>query len=169
MEFTFSVELDTSGLKKLRKSVNALNKRHIKYGWIDGKMYPASHANAGIPIAQVANWQEYGLGGTADKPPIPSRPYFRQTVNITKNTHYTDIASIFGTAIKGRDTTAKLNKLANEFVKDYSESILRQNYQKLSSYTISIKGHSYQMDDSGIMMQNFKAKVYRTSANNIKD
>jgi len=169
MEFTFDVKLDTSDLKKMIKSVKAVNKRHIKYGWIDGKMYPASHQNAGIPIAQVANWQEFGLSGSANKPPIPSRPYFRQSINVGKTKYRTNIASIFGTALKGGNTVSRLDKLASEFVIDYSESVLRQNYKKLSGYTVAIKGHSYQMDDSGVMMENFKSKVYRTSQANIKD
>lgn len=168
MEFTVKTTLDMSGLKAMTKSVKAVNKRHIRYGWIDGKSYPASHKNAGIPIATVANWQEFGLSGSSDRPPIPSRPYFRQAINMSKKRYRTNLASIFGTAIKGGDTASRLTVLANELVIDYSESVLRQNYKSLSPYTVKLKGHSYQMDDSGVMFANFKSKVYRTSIDNIK-
>ncbi len=167
MEFIIKTELDLTGLKAMTKSVKAVNKRHIKYGWFDGKMYPASHKNAGIPIAQVANWQEYGA--SSDGKNIPARPYFRQAINTSRYKYGSNIASVFGTAIKGRDTTSRLNTLANEHVLDYSESVLRQNHKSLSGVTVSLKGHSYQMDDSGVMLDNFKAKVFRTSQNNIKD
>ena len=161
MGFTVDVKLDISGLKQLEKSCKGITKKHIRYGWIDGKIYPASSANKGIPIAQVAHWQEYGKAGTPQTPPIPSRPYFRQSIAMTKVNYTTNLSTIFLDVVHNRNTITNLNKLAVELVKDYSESVLRQNFEALSGYTVLKKGHSYQMDDSGIMMNNFKARVYK--------
>ena len=161
MGFTVDVKLDTSGIKQLEKSLKGITKKHIRYGWIDGKIYPASSANKGIPIAQVAHWQEYGKAGTPQTPPIPSRPYFRQSIAMTKVNYTTNLSTIFLDVVHNRNTITNLNKLAVELVKDYSESVLRQNFEALSGYTVLKKGHSYQMDDSGIMMNNFKARVYK--------
>lgn len=168
MEFTVTSTLDLNGLKKLEKSCKGINKRHIKFGWIDGKKYPVSSGNGGIPIAQVAAWQEFGRGGSEKTPPIPSRPYFRQAINISKGSYNSQIGTIFLNVLYGTNTATSLEKLSGELVKDYSESVLMQNYQKLAPKTVALKGHSYQMDDTGIMIQNFKAKVYRTSLDSVK-
>lgn len=161
MEFTVTSTLDLNGLKKLEKSCKGINKRHIKFGWIDGKNYPVSSGNGGIPIASIAAKHEFGTG-------IVRRPYFQQTIDIARRTHKPEITNIFLNVIYGTNTATSLEKLSNELVIDYSESVLRQNYKKLSDVTVAIKGHSYQMDDTGIMIQNFKAKVYRTSLDSVK-
>ena len=168
MGFTVTTQLDLSGLKMLEKSCKGITKKHIRYGWIDGKIYPASSDNKGIPIAQVAHWQEYGKAGTPQTPPIPSRPYFRQSIAMTKNNYTSNLSTIFSDVVHNRNPITNLNKLAVELVKDYSESVLRQNFEALSGITVAKKGHSYQMDDSGIMIENFKSKVYRTSMNTVR-
>lgn len=162
----FKITSDMKGLKELEKNCRVLNKRHIRFGWYDGKKYPASHDNKGISIAQVAYWQEYGLGG---EKPIPSRPYFRQTINKVKRNNYNQIKTIFLTGIHGNDISGGLNKLSNSIVAEYQKSVAMQNHKKLSDYTVAVKGHTYQMYDSGVMMGNFKAKVYHQKQDNIKD
>ena len=87
---------------------------------------------------------------------------------MTKNNYTTNLSTIFTDVVHNRNPITNLNKLAVELVKDYSESVLRQNFEALSGITVAKKGHSYQMDDSGIMIQNFKSKVYRTSMNTVR-
>ena len=161
MEFKIDNTIDLKGLQKLEKSCKGINKRHIKFGWIDGKSYPASSDNAGIPIAQIASNHEFGTG-------VSQRPYFRQTIDMTKENYNAELKNIFLNVIYGTNTATSLEKLAGELVKGYKESVARQNYKALSPITIAIKGHSYQMDDTGVMITNFKSKVYRTSLNNSK-
>ena len=161
MGFTVHTTLDLNGLRKLEKSCKGINKKHIKFGWIDGKSYPASSDNKGTPIATIAAKHEFGTG-------VAQRPYFRQTIDIARRTHRPEITNIFLNVLYGTNTVTSLEKLSNELVKDYSESVLRQNYKALDKVTIAIKGHSYQMDDTGVMIQNFKSKVYRTSLNSVK-
>lgn len=43
-----------------------------------------------------------------------------------------------------------------------------QRLWKLSPITIRIKGHTYQLDDTGVMLTSFKAKVFQQSFENIK-
>lgn len=162
----FKITSDLSGLKKLEKNCRTMNNRHIRFGWYEGKNYPSSHPNAGIPIAQVAYWQEYGIGG--DKP-LPSRPYFRQAINKFKRGHYNQIKKVFLTGLHGNNVDTVLKPLSESTVIDYKKSVSVQNYKKLSDYTVSLKGHSYQMLDSGVMMDNFKARVYKQKQEHIKD
>lgn len=156
MEFEMKVTSDLSGFDKMAKDVKLLNRRHIRFGWFDGKTYPATHDNAGLTYAQVAYYQDFGVG-------LAQRPYFRQSTNITKYGHRQEIASIFGTATRGGDTILKLEKLAEGIHNDYRKSVARQNYKALSPVTVAIKGHGYQMVDSTLMTQNYQAKVYKTS------
>lgn len=168
MEFTVDVSLDMSVLKDVEKNVKQLNKRHIRFGWYEGKFYPTS-SNSGLSIAQVAYWQEYGRAGVGDTPSIPSRPYFRQAINAIKRSSNKHIASIFKTALFGGDTTTKLQKMSDSFVGKYRASVASQNYKKLAPYTVALKGNSYQMIDSGVMVSSFKSRVYRQSQSTIKD
>lgn len=161
MGFTVDIKADLNGLRKLEKQCKSISKKHIKFGWIDGKRYPTSSSNAGVPIAEIASKHEFGTG-------VTQRPYFRQAIDIARRTHKPEITNIFLNTIYGTSTVTSLEKLSNELVKDYSESVLRQNYKALSPVTIAIKGHSYQMDDTGVMIDNFKSKVYRTSLNSVK-
>lgn len=156
MEFDIKITSDLSGLAKMTKDVKILNRRHIRFGWFDGRTYPATHDNAGLTYAQVAYYQDFGVG-------LATRPYFRQATNITRYGHRQEIASIFGTATRGGDTIGKLEKLADGIHNDYRRSVATQNYKKLSPVTVAIKGHGYQMVDSTLMTQNYKAKVYKTS------
>lgn len=162
----FKITPDLSGLKKLEKNCRTMNKRHIRFGWYEGKKYPTSHPNAGISVAQVAYWQEYGIGG--DKP-LPSRPYFRQTINKVKRGHYNQIKKVFLTGLHGNNVDTVLKPLSESTVVEYKKSVAMQNYKKLSDYTVSLKGHNYQMLDSGVMMDNFKARVYKQKQEHIKD
>ena len=162
MSFTLDTTLDMSGLKNLEKSLRGIKKKHIKYGWYEGKTY-TDGKNRGIPIAQIANWQEYGKSAEGDEPPIPARPYFRQARETVGTSHNQAIKNIFVATVSNESPIVELNKLADALVIDYKQSVARQNYTRLSDITISKKGHSYQMKDSVVMMDNFKARVYKTS------
>lgn len=162
MQFDVKIDQDLLGLRSLEKHCKALNKRHIRFGWIDGKNYPSSHNNKGLPIAQVAHWQEFGLGGSENSPPIPPRPYFRQTLAKVNTTYNLNFKTIFTKALQGEGTLPELEKIAQGIETNYRESVARQNFRQLSAYTVKLKGHTYQMVDSGVMTNNFKAKVYRS-------
>lgn len=163
LDTDFKLTLDTQGIKNLEKYSRTLNKRHIRFGWYEGKNYPADHDNKGISIAQVAYWQEYGYGA------IPSRPYFRQAMNKVKRGTRSQIKTIFLTGIHGNNISGGLQKLADSIVLEYQKSVATQNYKSLKDYTIKLKGHTYQMYDSGVMMGNFKARVYHQNQAHIKD
>lgn len=165
----FKIESDMRGFIKLEKNCKLLNKRHIRFGWYEGKRYSASHANKGISIAQVAYWQEYGMAGGGGKKPIPSRPYFRQAINKIRYNYRDDIKKTFLTGLYGNDMSGGLKKVADSIVLDYQKSVAMQNHESLSGYTVAKKGHNYQMFDSGVMMGNFKSRVYHQNQEHIKE
>ena len=155
MEFEFKLDIDTTKLKALQRDIKVLNKRHIRYGWLKNKMHPTAQ----VPIAQVANLQEFG---------IPARPYFRQAVNKVRYGYYNDIKYIFIATLEGRDVDSHLNFLAENLRTTYGNSIASQNHKALAPYTVKLKGHKYQMFDSGVMINSFESKVYRQGIGSIK-
>ena len=164
MEFEFKLDIDTTKLKALQRDIKVLNKRHIRYGWLKNKMHP----NAQVPIAQVANWQEFGILATDDNAALPARPYFRQAINKVRYGYYNDIKYIFIATLEGRDVDSHLNFLAENLRTAYGNSIASQNYKALAPYTVKLKGHKYQMFDSGVMISSFESKVYKQGIGNIK-
>ena len=164
MEFEFKLDIDTTKLKALQRDIKVLNKRHIRYGWLKNKMHP----NAQVPIAQVANLQEFGVPATEDNAAIPARPYFRQAVNKVRYGYYNDIKYIFIATLEGRDVDSHLNFLAENLRTAYGNSIASQNHKALAPYTVKLKGHKYQMFDSGVMINSFESKVYRQGIGSIK-
>ena len=164
MEFEFKLDVDTTKLKALQRDIKVLNKRHIRYGWLKNKMHP----NAQVPIAQVANLQEFGVPATEDNAAIPARPYFRQAINKVRYGYYNDIKYIFIATLEGRDVDSHLNFLAENLRTAYGNSIASQNHKPLAPYTVKLKGHKYQMFDSGVMISSFESKVYRQGIGSIK-
>ena len=164
MEFEFKLDIDTTKLKALQRDIKVLNKRHIRYGWLKNKMHPTAQ----VPIAQVANLQEFGIPATEDNAAIPARPYFRQAVNKVRYGYYNDIKYIFIATLEGRDVDSHLNFLAENLRTAYGNSIASQNHKALAPYTVKLKGHKYQMFDSGVMINSFESKVYRQGIDNIK-
>ena len=164
MEFEFKLDIDTTKLKSLQRDIKVLNKRHIRYGWLKNKMHPIAQ----VPIAQVANWQEFGIPATEDNAALPARPYFRQAVNKVRHGYYNDIKYIFIATLEGRDVDSHLNFLAENLRTAYGNSIASQNHKALAPYTVKLKGHKYQMFDSGVMINSFESKVYRQGIGNIK-
>ena len=164
MEFEFKLDIDTTKLKALQRDIKVLNKRHIRYGWLKNKMHP----NAQVPIAQVANLQEFGVLASEDNVAIPARPYFRQAMNKVRYGYYNDIKYIFIATLEGRDVDSHLNFLAENLRTAYGNSIASQNHKALAPYTVKLKGHKYQMFDSGVMINSFESKVYRQGIGSIK-
>ena len=164
MEFEFKLDVDTTKLKALQRDIKVLNKRHIRYGWLKNKMHPIAQ----VPIAQVANWQEFGVPASEDNAAIPARPYFRQAVNKVRYGYYNDIKYIFIATLEGRDVDSHLNFLAENLRTAYGNSIASQNHKPLAPYTVKLKGHKYHMFDSGVMINSFESKVYRQGIGSIK-
>lgn len=158
----FKVIEDMSGLKRVVKSVNAAHQRQIRFGWIDKKKYPSNHRSRGLYVAQVAFWQEYGTSK------FSARPYFRQLINKVKREFHSDIVSYYQQAINGHVNDQLLQTMANEINYKFHSHVSRQVNKPLSDTTIRIKGHDFQLDDSGLLLNSFNAKVFKQNFENIK-
>jgi hypothetical protein len=68
------------------------------------------HPEAGVPVATVATWQEFGTNGTH---PVPPRPFFRYSVD-TYSAEWADIirVSLKSTGYDAKATFTAVGQLA---------------------------------------------------------
>ena len=161
--FNMSFDFDLTGIKQLQKRLNEISNRHVKWGWIHRKKHPPS----GMLVATLAHMQEFGFsmekadGGYGTS---PARPYFRQSLDQAENVSTQNAKEIFKSVLYGDDYSAQLNKAGYDNKQAFQASVMKQNMPKLSEYTIDKKGHAFQWDDTGWMLQMFDYKVFKSSA-----
>lgn len=153
----FKIDLDLSGLNNVIKAAQKAHTKHIRFGWLSGKRYPATHKNKGLPIAQVAQWQEYGTHL------IPSRPYASISIYKTVFESTEDIKNYFLAVCEGTYNPNYLNNITARGKKTFSDTVMNQGEKSLSPTTIRIKGHNFQLDHTGYLLNDFDAKIYKTN------
>ena len=153
---------DLTGFKNLIKACKKAHKRQIRFGWLEKKRYPAAKNKPSLYVAQVAFWQEFGTSR------FVARPYFRQLINQVKYRFNDDIRWFLKGVTEGIVDDQQLLNLANEIDYTYHATVSRQQYKKLSPITIRIKGHDFQLDNTGVMLNSFKAKVFYQNIDNVK-
>ena len=167
IDIKLDIKFDDIKLKAIVKACTTGSKRHIRYGWLDRKKYPNSSRHKNLYVAEVAYFQEIGTRRHG-KLHIPPRPYLRLTISKVRNAYSSHIENYFKSLCNGYVDTTSLNIMAVEIKKDYNESVLSQKYRRLADKTIDLKGHGFQMDETGLLLTSFKAKVYKQSFEAIK-
>lgn len=152
---TVTIEEDYSGLAAVLDAAKKAQARHIRFGWLNGKRYPSSHKNRGMYIAQIAEWQEYGTHN------IPSRPYAMLNFLQMTTKAIPDIEKYFKSVCSGYFDDSHLDKIAEDGKKNFASIVMGQQFARLSKVTIRIKGHSFQMDDTGYLLHNYEGKVFK--------
>lgn len=153
----FSLEYDFTDLKTLKKNLNILKNRHVKWGWLKARKH-----ESGFYVAQLAYMQEFGTrrnGGVH----IPARGYFRQAIEMTRKSAHKRIQMLFYKALHGQDFTDELNQIGYNAKQDFHKSVMQQNMTPLAQETIRKKRHPFQWDDTGQMLQSFDYEVYKSS------
>ena len=156
-----TIEEDYSGLKSIYEAARKAHTKHIRFGWLNGKKYPSSHKNKGLYIAQVAEWQEYGTST------IPARPYAITNFLQMTTKALPDITEYFKAVCNGKYEVSHLNKIALAGKKNFSDLVISQGFKPLANSTIRIKGHDFQLDHTGHLLQNYDVKVYHRNINKI--
>lgn len=129
--------------QKIKKKLEA--KGNLEVGFIDGSKYPN-----GAGVASVAFWNNYGTWRS------PARPFFDNA--ISENTKkwfqtYKDAVKSTGDSMKALEITGTIIK------DDIAQSIISFNGVPNSPTTISIKGSSNPLVDTGFMASNVTYKV----------
>lgn len=97
--------MQTISTRVSHKQINLDNYRDgiVRVGWFSGIRY-----EDGLPVAQVAYWNEYGVPNA--KYPIPARPFMRPVMHAQQNDLKERLRSLYMAAI--RNNTNTLNALA---------------------------------------------------------
>lgn len=163
----FDEDFDLSGINKLKKNISQLNNNHIEWGWINRKNYPKSDDNGrgGESIAAIAFLNEHGFIVRSIGDRIiesPPRPYFKQSMGKSQSESI-DISKKLFKDIAGdnQNIVAEMNKGSQILKNTLINSIMQQNQPKNTPKTEKLKGHDFQWDDTGVMLDNIEGKVLR--------
>lgn len=142
------VEGSLEGGQKLDKYLRGLAMRlgqggEARIGFLEGATYPAE--DGGLPVAQVAFWDEYG---TTKQPP---RPFFRNMIEDQAPTW----ARKLGVAVRYSNYRPRqaLEIVAADIKGHLVESINLLQDPPLAAYTIEKKGFSKPLIDTAVMVR----------------
>ena len=172
---TFDIDLDMSGLQQVIKAAKQAHTKHVRFGWINGKNHPFETGKR-LPIAQIAAWQEFGTrangkamfkGGNGEG--IPARKPLTITYYVVSEKILGEVKDYFIEVCKGSYSDKHLEAINKKVVKVFKETIDTQMFiPQLSGFTVKIKGHSYIFKDTGILINNFESKTFKTNYNKIR-
>lgn len=142
---------EVTGGDKLEKALREIATRigdgdvSVKVGFLSGATYPGTPEAPGLPVAQVAFWNEFG---TTKQPP---RPFFRSALAKGSPTW----GERFGAALKATNynTKAALGIMGEVIKGEVVQSIVDTNTPPLAASTIKRKGFAKPLIDTGVMQR----------------
>lgn len=158
------VTVDTTGLDKLLKRLQILERKEIRWGFFSGSRYGPKNDN--MYVATIAKLQEDGRSGSSGINTIPSRPFFTtQALRvITPSDHVgSKFLTLLGTAVKstmtgGTDASA-YNAVGKHLHDSLQEEIIAWNSPANAPMTIKIKGKNDPLIHTGMMLESVEYKI----------
>lgn len=155
------IEVDKSVWNKMKQTLKKSENVSVNVGWFESSQY-----SDGLPVAQVAKWNEEGhINGAGSAFPgsvTPPRPFVRNDFMhpIYRGAYDSYFIESMQKIIEGKSTFAKeyskIGKMAKE---DLQEVILEFNSPANSPLTIALKGSDNVLVDSGKMYDSVEFKV----------
>lgn len=170
MAFKSSLKVNLKSLREIKRNLNRLNKTEIKYGWVNGRTYPANdkHGRAGVPVAEIAARNNFGgyiqNYKTLEYNYIPARPYVQQAVLMSKQFNALESEALLHRVLHNLPYKHILQGMAETNAEYIKKSIEMQNMAPLKEKTVNLKGGSQQWNDTGFMMRNITGKVVYKAA-----
>ena len=116
-------------IKDLKERIKSLDNLNVKIGWFAETRYDDS-----TPVAQVAQWQEYGTAK------IPPRPFFRPCMDANKGRWQQDMDKACKAVIDGKVGAKDALTAVGEGVKsDLQQTISRVSSPPLSPVTLLLR------------------------------
>ena len=145
---TARVEADFEGGDGLKRYLREMAVRlgeggEVRVGFLPGNTYPTE--DGGLPVAQVAFWNEYG---TTKAPP---RPFFRNMIEDQMPTWATKLGAAL--RLTGNRVSPALEILGADIAGHLRESIDQLQDPPLAPYTIEKKGFAKPLIDTGVMLR----------------
>lgn len=131
--------MEISGGDKIEAALKALSEKmgngDVSAGFLEGATYPD-----GVPVAQVAFWNEYGTSRA------PARPFFRATIE-EKDGEWADTAAKAAVHYD-YDSTKVLNLMGERIKEDIQSSINGWTEPRNADSTIAQKGFDAPLRDT---------------------
>ena len=142
---------EVTGGDKLAKALKEIAARlgnsgaSVKVGFLEGATYPGTDDAPGLPVAQVAFWNEYG---TTKQPP---RPFFRNAIKKGSP----EWGAKFAAALKAADynNETALGIMGEVIKGEVVQSIIDTNEPALAPSTVKRKGFAKPLIDTGVMQR----------------
>lgn len=157
------VTVDTTGLDKLLKRLQILERKEIRWGFFSNSRYGPENDN--MYVASIAKLQEDG-GIGASGYSIPSRPFFTSQALrvITPSDHVGGrFLTLLGAAVKstmtGQTDAAAYIKVGRHLQESLQEEILAWNTPANAQKTIRLKGFDDPLIHTGKMYDSVEYRV----------
>lgn len=141
----------------LEKIAKELDKTSIEYGYTKNKM----HKEANVPVAQVADWMQNGIMKKEGGWHSPPRRFMTQAEILNEKTTEGMLYDLSNAILTGKklNVTRILHKIGRSSADDIREAILYGTYPPLKPSTISQKGHSQPLVDTGELYDDADYKI----------
>lgn len=157
------VTVDTTGLDKLLKRLQILERKEIRWGFFSGSRYGPENDN--MYVASIAKLQEDGgVGGSGRT--IPSRPFFTTHALrvITPSDHVgSKFLTLLGAAVKSTmtgGTDASAYAAVGKHLHDsLQEEIIAWSAPENAPMTIKIKRFNDPLIHTGTMLESVEYKI----------
>lgn len=136
-----------SGLAAVLAKVVALDRFAVSVGIHESA---GMHDEAGVTVAQVGAWNEYGTDLT------PERSFMRTTMNERRREHRATIFRIVRRALKGDDAKRLMGLLGQQVQNQVQAKIVSIQEPPNAESTINRKKSSKPLVDSGQLSQSIK-------------
>lgn len=137
---------DTSGWKRVRKSLQDIDKKVVQVGFFDTYYGPE---NDNLPVATVAMWNEEGEG-------VPMRSFIRAGFieTLKKSNEFNEqIYYKIGLVAEGKmNINQLLSSLGPELAQMMKQEIIQFSSPRNARLTISLKGKDDPLRDSDTML-----------------
>lgn len=136
---------------------------HVRVGFLEDATYTGEDkSEPGLPVAQVAFWNEFGKDGSDDTPKQPPRPFFRRMIaEITPQVSQKTEGALERAKM---DTEGALALLGEWLHDELVSSIDKLVDPPLSPVTIAKKGSSKPLVDTNNMRRSVGYEVVEGSA-----
>jgi len=149
---SLKITKDDAVWQNLKKTMLELNKKEVQVGFINNETYDDD-----INVAQVAQWNNEGSISN------PRRPFFTSVINeiqrgVMDDTFGEEAVKV---GLERTNTNYALDRIGKAIQEEVIQSIEDTYDPPNSPKTISIKGSSHPLIDTGLMISSVKYKVTR--------
>lgn len=163
MKISISVKSNDNVWKTMKQNLLRGGDKESRVGW-----WNTQHPS-GVPVAQIAQWNEEGHENGANSAvpgsSTPPRPFMRNGLIPRIPKILPEFVSKAHSVAMGRTTWDKVNQELGLKVKDTLQNIIEAwSSPPNSPITISLKGFNNPLIDTGVMLDTVQSKVVRKGA-----